>query len=272
MIILLPLFVAKSTSQYNHRDGGTILNEANLKNPIIKKASTVHELCDINFKPVYYYYVRKNEVNIRLKKHLNNKITSLLTFHDIARSTDKRTFISSIIPVTACGNTLPILLTTLKNQYLLASMFNSFCFDYICRCKIQSTHINKYILQQLPVIPPETFEQEWEGTKLADFVKEQVLRLSYTAWDMEPFARAMGYEGDPFTWDPEDRLHRQCKLDALFMLLYEIAEDDAAYILETFPIVKKKDMEKYGRYRTQELILGYMRALRVCDFEVSLDL
>lgn len=35
------------------------------------------------------------------------------------------------------------------------------------------------------------------------------------------------------------------------------AGKDLDYILETFPIVKRKDMERYGTYRTKELILSH---------------
>lgn len=33
-------------------------------------------------------------------------------------------------------------------------------------------------------------------------------------------------------------------------------KDAVAYIMDTFPIVKRKDEEKYGSYRTKEMILS----------------
>jgi hypothetical protein len=45
-------------------------------------------------------------------------------------------------------------------------------------------------------------------------------------------------------------------LDALFFHLYGISREDADYMLDTFPIVKRKDEAKYGTYRTKELILA----------------
>jgi hypothetical protein len=85
---------------------------------------------------------------------------------------------------------------------------------------------------------------------------------------MQPFAKDMGYDGDPFIWDEKDRRHRKAKLDALFFNLYGINEDDADYILSTFPIVKRQDEAEHGRYLTRDLILAYMRALRAGDTEV----
>jgi hypothetical protein len=61
------------------------------------------------------------------------------------------------------------------------------------------------------------------------------------------------------------------KLDALFFNLYEINEDDAEYILSTFSIVEKQDHKQYGYFRTRDLILNYMKALKVGDTEVVVE-
>jgi hypothetical protein len=151
--------------------------------------------------------------------------------------------------------------------YILANI-NSICFDFVLRQKVQGQNINWYMVEQLPVIPPEMFEQPLGKTTVADFIKDHVLHLTYTSWDMQPFALDMGYDGKPFIWDEEDRMHRMAKLDALFFNLYEINEDDADYILSTFPIVKRHDEEKHGRYLTRDLILAYMRALKAGDADV----
>jgi hypothetical protein len=88
-----------------------------------------------------------------------------------------------------------------------------------------------------------------------------VLELTYTAWDLQPFARDCGYDGPPFRWDPERRFLLRCELDAAFFHLYGISRDDAAYILDTFPIVRRKDEERFGEYRTQRVILEIYDAL-----------
>ena len=94
----------------------------------------------------------------------------------------------------------------------------------------------------------------------------EVLRLSYTAHDLAPFARDLGYDGAPFKWDEEDRHHRLARLDALFFHLYGLSRDDAAYILDTFPIVREQDIKAHGRYLTKDLILAYMNAVAAGDF------
>lgn len=52
------------------------------------------------------------------------------------------------------------------------------------------------------------------------------------------------------------------RLDALFFHLYGLSEDDADYILSTFPIVREQDMKAHGSYRTRDLILGYLARIR----------
>ena len=47
----------------------------------------------------------------------------------------------------------------------------------------------------------------------------------------------------------------RCELDAAFFHLYGIEADDADYILETFPIVKRHDEAEAGEYRTKRVIL-----------------
>ncbi len=163
---------------------------------------------------------------------------------------------------------------------------NSLVFDYVARQKVQSTHLNWYILEQLPVIAPQhfnhplpaAFAQQMRPTgmmnghhpnpTLADFVVPQVLHLSYTAHDLAPFARDLGYldgQGQvlpPVVWDDEDRRQRLAALDALFMHLYGLDEDDAQHVLDSFPIVREQDEAAFGRYRTRDDVLFALKLLR----------
>ena len=116
-----------------------------------------------------------------------------------------------------------------------------------------------------------------------------------TAWDLEPFAQDCGWSGPPFRWDEERRFLLRCELDAAFFHLYlpatadgqwkparvaegavrdetpeELAElkrhfptprDAVAYIMDTFPIVRRKDEEKHGDYRTKRVILEIYDAM-----------
>lgn len=267
--IFVPLYVGRMIHHYNHRAASVDVNETNIHNPALSLDVTVTQLQNPNFYPEPQFWV--SETDIPLPQAYN----FVLAFRDIARSTDARTFINTLIPRNGCGNKLPLLLPEnedWKSYCYYAPLLNanlaSFVFDYVSRQKIQSTAMNWYIVEQLPIIPPDTFKQPLGKTTVAEFIKEHVLHLTYTAWDMQPFAKDMGYDGEPFTWDEEDRRHRMAKLDALFFNLYEISEDDADYILSTFPIVRRHDEKEHGRFLTRDLILAYMRALKAGDTEV----
>ena len=59
---------------------------------------------------------------------------------------------------------------------------------------------------------------------------------------MAAFAPDLGDDGPPFRWDEERRFAMRAELDAAFFHLYGIERDDVDYIMETFPIVKRKDV------------------------------
>lgn len=237
------LYAGKVIHSYNHRFASFNNQEW--------KMSTIIQLSDPFFVAVTEYYARKSEVEKRLlDKNPNNW---LLVYRDIARATDERTLISSIVPQVGCD-------TTCRNIYVfidkfqpitcLISNMNSFILDYFARQKVLGTHINASILQQLPMIPPHNYSPD-----LLDFIAPRVLELTYTAWDLQPFAQDVGYDGPPFIWDEERRFLMRCELDALYFHLYQIARDDVDYIMETFPIVKRKDEAVFGEYATKRVIL-----------------
>ena len=114
----------------------------------------------------------------------------------------------------------------------------------------------------------------------AEIVREAVLELTYTAHDIAPFARDMGYVDEagivkpPFTWDKERRLVQRAKLDAVFFHLYGITDrDDIRYIYSTFPIVEREEKAAYGgKYRSCELCLAYMNALAAGNPDAEIKL
>jgi len=145
---------------------------------------------------------------------------------------------------------------------LLVGKLTAIILDYVARNKVQSTHLNSYILEQLTLVPPDGFTRRFGPLTAEEIVRREVLVLTYTAHDLAPFARDQGYDGPLFAWDEEDRARRRARLDALFMLLYGLDRDTAGYVLDTFPILRRQDQERHGgRYRTRNLVLRYMAAL-----------
>jgi hypothetical protein len=59
----------------------------------------------------------------------------------------------------------------------------------------------------------------------------------------------------------EHRARLRAELDALYGHLYGLTREELAYILDTCPIVKRKDEGQFGEYRTKRLILENYDAL-----------
>jgi hypothetical protein len=193
----------------------------------------------------------------------------LIGFRDICRSTDERTAIFSVLPQVGVGHTCPLAFLGAKllpQSLSLIANVTSFIFDYSTRQKVGGTHLTYGFLKQLPVLPPDTYEGPcaWQRTTmpgdsqqltLSDWIRPRVLELTYTAEDLRAFASDAGYLGEPFTWDESRRFLLRAELDAAYFHLYGVGREDVDYIMETFPIVKRKDEQQYGEYRTKRLIL-----------------
>ena len=121
-----------------------------------------------------------------------------------------------------------------------------------------------FILKQLPMLPPDVYKAlcTWDvRVVLGEWIRPRALELTYTAWDLREFAGECGYAGPPFRWDEERRFLLRCELDAAYFHLYGIERDDVDYIMETFPIVRRKDERAWGEYRTKRVILALYDAM-----------
>ncbi len=184
----------------------------------------------------------------------------LMAWRDICRSTDQRTVIAALVPRVAVGHTAPLLFSGAGARYVgcLYANLCSFCLDYVARQKVGGTHLTFGLLKQLPVPAPSAYDgmAPWSpGHQLVDWLLPRVLELAYTAWDLAPFAQDVGHAGPPFRWDPARRPLLRAEIDAAFFHLYGLSREDAAYVLDTFPIVRRNDEKAHGEFRTQRLVL-----------------
>ncbi len=253
---LLPLYEAKMFHQFDHR-WATYTEDGNTRDLINKEKS------NSNFKPQSRYWVDKQEVENKLGDKWNKDW--LLGFRRISNTTNERTAIFDIAPRAGFGDSVFLMIPKSDKASLVSCLLanlNSLVFDFTTRQKMGGTNMSFFIVKQLPVIPSETYTE-------ADikFISTHVLELVYTAWDMQPFAKDMGYDGEPFIWDEQRRAILRAELDAYYAKLYGLTRDELRYILdpadvygedfpsETFRVLKNKEINKYGKYRTQRLVL-----------------
>ena len=125
--------------------------------------------------------------------------------------------IATLIPAVAAGNSFPLLRThgteeiSSRLAALMLANLNSLPLDFVLRQKLQGQNLNWYIIEQLPVVPLDSYETISFGSKKASEIAfEAVLELTYTSHDMEPFAlgRLVDHRRGtaPFIWDENRRL------------------------------------------------------------------
>ena len=261
--LYLPLYEGKMVQGYDHRAASVVVNPENLNRPAQPRDATSEEQANPNWLPDPRFWVPALECGWA------SGANWVLGFKEITAPTNAMTFIAALFPAVGFGNKVPIFKpeTAERNEWLLAANFNSMPFNFVTRQKVQGQTLNLFIVEQLPVVVPAEYDRQFGNATAHDLVRDHVLRLTYTTHDMAPFARDLDYHGPPFVWNQEERRHLRARLDALYFHLYGLSREDASYVLDTFPIVRKQDEAAFGRYRTRDLILAYMNALAAGDTE-----
>lgn len=261
--IHLPLFEAKMAHHFDHRFGDYSDQPSGSENTSLPDVP-VTRLSDPGYSPMSRYWVPSSAVESRLEGKWSRGW--LLGWRDICRSFDERTVIASLIPLAGVGNKLPVIFAKEAARDLAALYANlcSFVLDYAARQKVGGTSLNYFLLKQFPILTPATYKQvaSWDSQVLVgEWLLQRVLELTFTAWDLEPFARDVGYNGTPFRWDSDRRFQLRCELDAAFFHLYGISRSDVDYVMDTFPIVQKDGEKVHSEYRTKRVILETYDAL-----------
>lgn len=247
---MLPLYEAKMIHHYDHRwatyepDGST-------------RDVTVTEKRDPTFAALPRYWVREAVVRDRLAERWDRDW--LLGWRDICRSTDERTMIASILGAGASpeGGTL-LSLPEPPFVPLLLAVWNSFAFDFVARQKVGGTHLKYFTVRQLPVPAPHVFAEPapWRReVSLGAWILDRVVLLSADAEDMRPFAADFKRDVSDSAWDLDQRASLRAEIDASVFHIFGVDRQDVDYIMDTFPIVRRKDEAAYGEYRTKRLIL-----------------
>ncbi|WP_346731157.1 Eco57I restriction-modification methylase domain-containing protein [Chloracidobacterium aggregatum] len=185
----LPLYEAKMVWQYDHRYGTYEGVSSRSGTQLPTPGDAQH--ADPQFVVQPWYWVPAEEVAARLGDWQRGW---LLGFRDVTNATNERTAIFSLLPRVGVGNKLPILLCQESNHVLVCCLLcnlNTQVFDYVTRQKIAGVNMNFFLVSQLPVLPPAAYTPED-----LRFIVPRVLELTYTAWDMQPFADDVWQEAD----------------------------------------------------------------------------
>ena len=262
--VMLPLYEAKMVHYFDHRFGtyeaqsGAQANQGKL--PELDHVAHA----DPERVTLPRYWVPENEVAARLDDTWHGYW--LLGWRDIARATDTRTLIGCIIPRAAVNHKFPLMMPSSDPQ-LAANLYanlSSMPLDYCARQKVGGLSLTYFTMRQLPALSPGAYATPapWAPSiRLRDWFLPRVLELAYTAWNLKPFAEDCGDDGPPFVWDPERRFGLRCEIDAAFFHLYGVSRADTAYVLDTFPVIKRLEEREHGEYRTKRVVLETYDAL-----------
>lgn len=280
----VPLYEGKMVWLHNHQFGEF---PSFGKRPSSISQTPLNKLSDSNSTLSPWYWVPEDEVICQLTK--SDKDGNVIwhwpyhfyiAFRDVTNATNERTCVASIVPggVYAAGDNLPLIFNEREIVPGLCpvAIMSSIPFDYIARQKVGGSHMNMFILKQMPFPSPEliTDKLKWE-------IAKRVIELTYFNHDMDAWSEELWEEmtdeqrnempnigtKEPFIFDPDRRAVLQAELDAIVAHLYGLTTDELRYILdpedicgpgcinETFRVLKERELREYGEYRTRRLVL-----------------
>jgi hypothetical protein len=253
----LPLYEAKMIHHFNHRFADYRDVGEDSKSTQLPQVP-VERLRDPDYAPLPRYWVPAAEVDARLEGKWDRDW--LLGWRDITNSTNERTVIATVFPKVGVGHTCPLLISPRGIEELLALTANlsQFAFDYVARQKVGGTHLTYGYLCQLPIMSPAAYVglPELEpNTSILEWIVDRVHELVCTGNDLQCPVVGSRSRCAHSTWNEERRFRLRCELDAAFFRLYDVSREDVAYIMDTFPIVRRKDEKEYGEYRTKRVIM-----------------
>ena len=245
--VFLPLYEAKMLQAYDHRAADVVTDQSNW----VRQGQTERTF-SVNYQNPEHlamprFWVAEEVVLNQCKQPTSH----FLCFKDVTSPTNQRTMIAAMTPLVGVVNSAPIIFTdsSAVRQCCLLGNLNSFVYDFVMRQKISNVHLNFFIVEQVPTLPPDAYDKPcpWDQrTTLEAWISERVLKLTCTAEDMLPLADACNFTSGSFQteyggrlnkWDETERARLSAELDGLFAHLYGLTEEEFAYVLTTFPSV-----------------------------------
>lgn len=259
--VYLPLYEGKMFHYYDHRYASVLVTDNVVRAGQPEKTS-IELKKNKMFEPLPRFWVL--EEKIRDKSNWDKEW--FFGYKKVTSPTNARTFIGTILPLAGIADSILIIFSNYREKSFacLTANLSSFVFDYIVRQKIGGTNLTFNYLKQIPVVSPKKYSSSLEKK-----IIEMVLRLNYTSFSLKKFAADLGYDGEPFPWDVKERYYLRCELDAIYGHLYNLTRKEFEYIINTFTSVNRKDLEKYGSYRTKETILQYFDEMQWVREEVE---
>ncbi|WP_341252767.1 Eco57I restriction-modification methylase domain-containing protein [Euzebya pacifica] len=245
----LPLYEAKMADHLDHRAADVVISAtAKIRQGQPERISSSDHL-DPTREPDPRFWVSAEDVESALGSH---REPWLLGWRRISIGTNERTVLPTAFPRAGVGDSVFLMHPSTDGRPLLGAMA-SFVFDFVARQKMGGLNLSFFLMEQFPVPSPQRIQESVFGS---GFLESLVTELSFTS-------RSLGAD-EVYRWDPARRELLRAELDAAMFHLYGLDRDEVDYIMDTFPIVKRKDEAKHDEYRTKRLILEIYEDLAKC--------
>mgnify|MGYP001183205851 CR=1 FL=1 len=187
--VYLPLYEAKMIWHYDHCYGTYegVQDRSNTHLPTPGEG----EHADAAFLAQPWYWVAEEEVQRKLGGWEKGW---LMGWRNVTNATNERTAIFSMLPRVGVGHSMPLMLTRPGNQYLVSCLLanvTAITFDYFVRQKLGGLNMTFGYIEQFPILPPSAYTSED-----LRFILPRVLELTYTSWDIKPFADDVWRDAD----------------------------------------------------------------------------
>lgn len=197
--------------------------------------------------------------------------------------------VPTIVPEEFSENLLPLIL---EDTFYLLAVLNSFCTDFIARQRV-TNHLNLHIMKVLPlpalmnsfikmqitarvlrlICTNSIFSDLWSAAfnKNTKHDKTWYYSSKYGPAHEQDIRRRLREEAKSLTpdWGPHcgvhdrltdrrdtgDRAQLRAEIDAFVAHLYGLSRDDFAYILDTFPVLRRKEEQAFGEFMSKRKCL-----------------
>ena len=260
--VFIPLYESKMIQIYSHRYGD--FSDSNHERAHILPEVPKERMANKGYVSMPYYWINQNTVKDRVSE-VGWEHPWFLGWRNVTDSrASARTLVTSVIPFSGVGNSLPIYLPighSAEDAALLLANLSSLVLDYTARMKVGGLNFNFFILKQLPVIEPAGYSKSDK-----DFIIPRVIELTCNAVDMRPFLREIDSRKEIVYFNESKRAQAQAELDAYYAKLYGLNREELQFILdpqsikpgypsETFSVLKRNEEREFREYRTQRLVL-----------------
>jgi len=248
----LPVFEGRMVNQYDHRAKGYRSGRGRSA-----------EWADLEFgepaktiQPQWYV-----PTSIVPEKAMERTGRYRIGFCDVASPTNARSLVAALLPPgVIAGHKVPTILvpTNVEWTYMVwLAAANSFTLDYLVRKKI-SLSMSYTVLDSVPI--PRL--QRHDG--IAEVLVPLAARLTCCGAEMRAYwdnLVASGWDlGDPTESpceeNPRARLGLAARIEAIVARdVYGLSREELAIIMDTFPIVERRETAAFGRFESKELAL-----------------